>query len=147
VRFPAAAGAAVTWFVWNLFLAPAIYKFGMTTAKAKADFVQWLVSPFLIQVHILNLPAAMLVFSTGGPAGGVRLFTPSDFWIGMVDVCLYSAVYLFILDRAGVHLYPAFSPRSRFSFVGYSALLGLYYGCFCGWNALIERVTELELAP
>lgn len=110
----------------------------MYRPKDRAEFVKWLVSPLLIQVHLLNLPAVVLVIGCGGLDGGARPFNETDLWLGVADMILYSILYLFFLDRLGVHFYPVFSPRTQLSFLVYGLVPGLYVLCHYGWNDFIN---------
>ena len=89
----------------------------------------------MIHIHALNYPIAMVTCVL--TCSNVK-FTEGDLWISLFVLFLYSCLYLLILDRIGVHLYPVFSPRSKFSVLGWCAVFGLYYGTFKGWNYFIE---------
>lgn len=88
----------------------------------------------MLNIHLLNLPLACANTVFGD---GARPLTPCDLWLGFVFIYVYSLVYLFFLDRLGVHLYPIFSPRSRFCFVAYIAVFGLFVLTHRLWSAVI----------
>ena len=58
IRFPSVAGASTTVLVWWIFLVPAIAYFA--GPKQRRWFLKFNFSPFLLNVHFLNLPLSML---------------------------------------------------------------------------------------
>ena len=88
----------------------------------------------MVNVHVLNLPLAGLNVLYGG---GVRLLGLADLWMTFVVLALYTSVYMGGLDRAGLHFYPMFTPRSPACVVAYSALFAGYYGIWRACNARI----------
>ena len=70
-----------------------------------------------------------------------------DLWLGFVVAALYSIVYLFGLDRLGLHFYPIFSPRAAFSGVSYGLLFLLYYQIFKLGNHIIALQLGCSAPP
>ncbi len=73
--------------------------------------------------------------------GGAVPLQPAHLWCAMLVGVIYALFYLLVLDRLGVHLYPIFSPRTHWCAVAYSVFVGLYFGAFRGWNAIIAYST------
>ena len=73
----------------------------------------------MTEIHVLNYPIAVTncVLSTSA-----RLLTTGDLWSALFVAFNYSILYLLILDRLGVHLYPVFSPRSKFCVFAWSSV-------------------------
>jgi len=143
LRAPAIVGATITFVLWNVILFPLIFSVvpkEPKPSKAKSHFgdrrtfLQFNFSFFMINVHVLNLGLAGLNVVYGG---GTRLLGPSDLWAAFVVMGLYSSTYLGALDRAGLHFYPMFTPRSPVCVVAYCALFGAYFGVWRACNALI----------
>jgi len=86
------------------------------------------------EIHTLNYPIAVTnaVLSTGA-----RALTTDDLWAAFSVIFAYSMLYLFILDRLGVHLYPVFSPRSKFSVIAWSVVFLLYGVTWVYWNEVV----------
>ena len=143
LRFPVAAGTTVTFVLWNFALFPLVVM--MMPKERKDGFVSFNFSFPMVQIHMVNLPAAFLSIACGGPEGGARLFRPTDLWASSAVCALYAALYLFLLDRVGVHFYPMFSPRSHLCIVAYFGLLACYCGAYIGWNALIDAQVCADL--
>ena len=95
----------------------------------------------MFEIHVLNYPIAVAnaVFSTGS-----RLFTHADLWSAFFVVFNYSLLYLLILDRIGVHLYPVFSPRSKFSTLTWLFVFGLYLLTYQYWNKVIPEAGSVD---
>eukprot|EP00931_Biecheleriopsis_adriatica_P076702 TRINITY_DN50391_c0_g1_i1.p1 TRINITY_DN50391_c0_g1~~TRINITY_DN50391_c0_g1_i1.p1 ORF type:complete len:303 (+),score=35.86 TRINITY_DN50391_c0_g1_i1:22-909(+) len=137
-RFPAVVGANVTWWLWNFILFPLIYMFAFTAEDAKHKFFKFNFGFFLTNVHMLNLPAVVMTSCLGGRGGGVRHLDHTDLWCGLLVAFAYALLYLLVLDRAGIHFYPIFSPRTHLCALSYTALLIIYLGCWRFWNMLID---------
>ena len=143
-RFPALVAASITFIIWNFVLAPIFYTFLLKTPQSKKNFVAWNTQFHMFEIHVLNYPIAVVnaVLSTGS-----RPFTDADLWSAFFVVFNYSILYLFILDRLGVHLYPVFSPRSKFSTLTWLFVFSLYYATYKYWNIVladVESVTSLK---
>lgn len=143
LRAPAIVGATITFVLWNAVLFPLIFavaprepKPGKTRSKFgdRRTFLRFNFSFFMVNVHVLNLPLAGLNVLYGG---GVRLLGLADLWVTFVVLALYTSVYMGGLDRAGLHFYPMFTPRSPACVVAYSALFAMYYGIWRACNARI----------
>ena len=136
LRFPVLVAHTVTFVIWNFVLAPAIYRI-MPTPEKKRDFMKWILAPFMFEIHVFNYPIA--VVSTLGEAAKRRPLVIDDLWCALLVAFYYALVYLFLLDRLGVHFYPIFSPRSKWCVVAWSSLFAIYLGTFNFWNAAIEE--------
>lgn len=137
-RFPALVGATITWCVWNFVLFPLLYVFAFwrVSDEAKRErqrraFVRWNFSFGMINAHIANLPVVVAGVVFGA---GARPLAYADLYAGLCVSFVYSLLYLFVLDRLGVHFYPIFSPRTHWSGPVYTALVSLQFLSWKGWN-------------
>ena len=131
---------AITVVLWWGAIAPAIYV-ALPTAKQRAAFARFNRTPFLVSVHLLNLPLAVL-----DHALEPRVLTAADFAASLALGFAYLLFYLGVLDRRGVHFYIVLSPRTPLCGLVYGVILAIYYGLF----RLVNRQTLLyfpELAP
>jgi len=142
LRFPAAVAAVITFTVWNFVLLPLIGLVATPRGKRK-NFLKFNFGFLMTNVHMVNLPLA-LVGNVWGPTA--RLFTTSDLWIGYLIVMMYSILYLFVMDRLGLHFYPVFCPRSAFCGVSFGLVLYLYYDLLHRGNAVMPMINP-HLAP
>lgn len=132
LRFPALATASITFFYWNFIISPVIY-YNFPVQKRR-DFMKFNFNFRMIQVHFFNVIfAVMNTIVTSS-----RQFQFVDLWCALAGAVGYALLYLLVLDRIGVHLYPVFSPRTFWSVLSWSALLGTYWLCFQLWNAVIS---------
>jgi len=127
LRCPALLNSVVVFVVWNLVLAPGIYLTLETTTKRK-QFIRWLFQFNLINQHFLSLPLAITSAIVSAP----RQFTDADLWCGLASVVSYLLFYILVLDRLGVHLYPIFSPRSKYCALVWSLVI-VGYGALFRW--------------
>ena len=126
LRFPALVGACITFTVWWTALVPAIlFLLRKEGPQKQWDFVRFNFNPFLINLHLLNLPIALADFTMAGLA-----FTFFDLWAGMLVALTYVLFYLNVLDAAGVHLYIVFTPRTPWALVSYSTVIALYLAVY-----------------
>lgn len=134
LRFPAAVAAFITFTIWNLVLFPIIYFKSMPPGEKRQNFLKFNFGFFMTNIHGLNLPMAMInnVFGSS-----VRLFTESDLYVGYLVVALYSALYLFVMDRIGLHFYPIFCPRSATCALSFGGVLYLYWYLMQKGNEII----------
>ena len=132
LRFPVAVAAIITFVLWNFFLFPIIY-FVATPKKDRSKFLKFNFGFFMTNVHLLNFPLAMM----NTVYGNVRLLTTSDLWVGYVIVALYSVLYLFVLDRIGLHFYPIFCPRTAGCCLSFGIVVYLYWYLMQQGNAWI----------
>ena len=131
---------AITVLLWWGAIAPAIYV-SLPTAAQRAAFARFNRTPFLVSVHLLNLPLAVV-----DHALEPRLLTVADFAASLTLGFAYLLFYLGVLDRRGVHFYIVLSPRTPLCGVVYGLILAIYYGIF----RLVNRQTLAyfpELAP
>lgn len=132
--FPVAAGATITAVLWNFILFPLIL-YIKQSSKSRRQFLSFSFSLSMTSVHVCNVPLAYL--SLRGSGSHTRTLGPTDLWLAVVVLYCYALVYVFILDRLGVHLYFMFSPRSHWCGFSYAALLVCYVGCFRLWGGMI----------
>lgn len=149
IRFPAACSATVTFGIFNLVLAPYVYFFSGKTAKAKQEFVQFIFSFRLVQIHVFNLLFGYLNVAWASPP---RALTALDLYLSIVSVLLYTLWYLGVMDRLGIHVYPIFTPRDSLVVVtSWTFLTGVYLANFAGWRWLLlppaEDDTTATLLP
>jgi len=138
LRLPVLMGATITFCVWNVVLFPVIYTFAFQKDPTRRrEFLVFNFGFGMSNFHIVNLPLAMVHTVIGD--GVAKAFTGTDLWASFVVAGVYVLLYVFLLDRAGVHLYPIFSPRSHYCSISYGTLLALYFGVFHAWNALRAR--------
>eukprot|EP00924_Labyrinthula_sp_SR-Ha-C_P005453 snap_masked-scaffold_1-processed-gene-31.19-mRNA-1 protein AED:1.00 eAED:1.00 QI:0/0/0/0/1/1/2/0/278 len=114
-RFISLVQNTVTFTVWWFILFPVLTAFlGFKNPQQAKDFVKWNFSPFLLTVHGINLPFALL-----GHLLEPRVLKYSDLWTGWAAAMVYLTFYLLILDRIKLPLYIILSPRSNIGAVGY----------------------------
>ena len=135
LRLPTIIAAFITTMLWNFIFFPLIYFVAIKDKKRRRGFLKFNFSFFMNNIHLLNLPLASTNIIYGY---GARLFTMSDLWMGYVIVALYSMMYLFVLDRMGIHFYPIFCPRTALCCVSFGIVLSLYY-------VLMQQANELIL--
>lgn len=130
-KFPALACSTVTVVVWWTVLTPMIHRL-IGDKQRREDFWNFNTSFLLTNIHLLNLPIAVVEFYLSKSK-----FVFFDLWIGFVVVFLYMIFYLFALDAKGIHLYIIFTPRTHWCFVSYSLVLLIFYICYVGWNSTV----------
>jgi hypothetical protein len=140
IRFPVACSTTITFVIWNTILAPFIYCIGMTTPEKKRDFVKFIFSFRLTQIHVFNIFYAILNLVWASPR---RQLEPIDLYYAIVSVVVYMAWYLLLLDRLGIHLYAIFSPRAPGWLVVliWTALFLVYFGTFRLWQRIMWHDT------
>ena len=145
---PAIVGATVTFTIWNALLFPLLMVVlpleepkgdrhgteGTNMFSARPSFLKLNFSFFLVNLHVLNLPLSAVTVIVGA---GARELTSADLWMAFAVMALYSCVYLFGLDRFGLHFYPMFSPRSPLCLVAYCTLFAAYAGIWRACNAIV----------
>ena len=146
LHFPAFVGAVVTFSIWNLILFPLLYFFAKkrTSFMTRKQFLRFNFSFFMTNIHFFNLPLACVNVVFGC---GARPLEDVDLWLGFVVAALYSIVYLFGLDRLGLHFYPIFNPRTAFSGISYGLLFLLYYQIFKLGNYVIALQLGCSAPP
>ena len=87
----------------------------------------------MVQVHFFNIVFAVL----NTLVTSSRDFEFIDLWCALAGAVGYALLYLLVLDRFGIHLYPVFSPRSDWSMLSWLAFLGTYFVVFHAWNRVI----------
>ena len=135
-RFPTLILATVTFIMFNFVIAPFIYFFGMKTAKKKANFVKFMTSFRLMQLHVFNVFLAIGNCVIASPS---RKLNVGDFFMSLLVVLVYLLFYLLVLDRIGVHLYPVLSPRTPWLILPLTFLICSFIGGFHFWNEILTR--------
>ena len=135
LRFHSLITATVTFVVWNFMIAPVIYFKFMETPKKKQGFLTFMLSFRLVQLHGFNIVFAVLNSVIISP----RKFTSLDLWVSMSYAVVYSLFYLCILDRLGIHLYPVFSPRSKYFTITWTFAYGCYVIGYYFWNKVVDE--------
>lgn len=133
LRAPALIQATIVVSVWWLVLVPLVYYFIWDNPDQRQGFTNLNIQPFLVLIHLLNLPIAAVDF-----IGARQCLTTLDLWVSLAVGMGYLMFYLLALDANGIHLYAILSPRSFASGLVYLGLLGLYLGCFCLWNKVVR---------
>ena len=135
IRFPALMQNSLTVTVWWLLLVPAFLFFTRNDPQKRKAFMEWNFGPFLVNVHLLNLPLAAIAHLLKP-----RFLVLSDLWNGLAMGLVYLLFYLFILDPLGMHFYIVLSPRTKWSTLTYTIMLAAIYGFYRAWNhALLLR--------
>jgi hypothetical protein len=137
LRFPTVVAATITFTIWNFVLLPIIYFKATPPGEPRERFLRFNFSFFMTNVHVLNLPLALVNTIFGD---GARIFRFSDLWVGYLVVMLYSMVYLLVLDRLGLHFYPFFCPRSAACGLSMGLVVLLYYCLYLCGNELIVHL-------
>ena len=123
LRFPSVAMATVTTTVWWLVLVPVLLTF--SDAKTRMGFVKMNFSFFLLNVHLFNLPLALLSHFLLP-----RQLVFLDFWVATIFAVAYLFFYLFVLDPKGAHFYIILSPRPWWCIFSCTGILLIYAGLF-----------------
>ena len=106
----------------------------------RANFNQFNLSFSLINIHILNLPIAVIEFLWSN-----NRFRFVDLWMGIGIAYIYVLFYLFILDVRGVHLYIILSPRTIYCSISYIIIMLLYYIVYITWNHALLLIDRIKL--
>lgn len=142
LRFVSLLQNSLTVLVWWFVLVPGIY-FSTKTKADRAHFMRSQWTPFLINVHLLNLPLAAVEHLVNP-----RLLVPRDIWTSIAFSMAYFVVYMCVLDANGLHFYIILSPRTPLFVLSFSALMGAHLAVYWGWNALTAGLASgLELVP
>ena len=113
--------------IWWTALYPIIYY--CLPKDKRTNFNQFNLSFSLINIHILNLPIAVIEFLWSN--NRLRFV---DLWMGILIAYIYVLFYLFILDTRGIHLYIILSPRTIYCSISYIIIMLLYYIVYLTWN-------------
>lgn len=135
-RFPTLILATVTFVMFNFVIAPFIYFFGMKTPQKKANFLKFMTSFRLMQLHGFNIFLAIGNCVVASPS---RELNVGDFFMSLLVVLLYLLFYLLVLDRIGVHLYPVLSPRTPWLILPLTFLICTFIGGFFFWNEILSK--------
>ncbi len=131
LRFPALVQNSVVVLVWWGVMVPFITL--LKPPDERWQFVRWNLSFDLVNVHMLNMPAAAADYLASPRPP--RLI---DGWIVALLLFAYVVFYVLVLDRNQIHLYIPFTPRTHFCMLAYSLMCGLNYGILVGWGAVGE---------
>uniref|UniRef100_A0A0G4IBC4 Uncharacterized protein n=1 Tax=Chromera velia CCMP2878 TaxID=1169474 RepID=A0A0G4IBC4_9ALVE len=129
LRFVALANACITFFLWWLILVPFIYY--TQDAEGRRAFVKLNLSFFLMNIHVLNFPLALLDFLYNA-----RTLILFDLWVALLVAWVYLTFYLYVLDKIGVHLYVILTPRTPLCALNYTLVLLIYVGIFAALNGI-----------
>ncbi|KAL1520785.1 hypothetical protein AB1Y20_022349 [Prymnesium parvum] len=135
IRFPLAVSATITAVLWNFLLLPFLTFYAKRKGAERRQFLRWNFNFTMSSIHVCNVPLAWL--SLYGGSDAVRTLGPADLWVAMLLLYSYAVLYLFVLDRFGLHFYCMFSPRSHLCGFCYAVLLACYVGCFRLWGGVI----------
>ena len=131
LRFPSLVCNSITVSVWWLILVPGIIHF-MPSKSARATFMKFNKSAFLINVHLMNLPFAAMDHLTRP-----RVLNFFDLYVGIFVAMIYVLIYLFIMDPLGLHFYHVLlSPRPHWCPLCYTFCLCLFALFLWAWNSL-----------
>jgi len=134
-HLPSLTMATIVTSMWNLVIGPVIYVFFMKTAEKKRKFLGYFTSFRLTQIHVFLIFYAVL---NSMSVSSIREFDLSDLWITMMITYCYMLLYLFVLDRIGVHMYPIFSPRTHWCLVVWSGIWFLHVAIYWMWKRLLK---------
>jgi hypothetical protein len=130
LRFPMLAMAWVTTTVWWIVLVPLMSVFMPGGTPARWKFLKFNLSFFLLNVHLFELPLAMISHNLTW-----RPLIFFDLWSSLVIALLYVLFYLLVLDKNGLHFYIFLSPRRAWCCVpGYSMVLAIYVGIYSAFG-------------
>eukprot|EP00747_Dinoflagellata_sp_TGD_P222381 gnl/TRDRNA2_/TRDRNA2_94083_c0_seq1.p1 gnl/TRDRNA2_/TRDRNA2_94083_c0~~gnl/TRDRNA2_/TRDRNA2_94083_c0_seq1.p1 ORF type:complete len:287 (-),score=23.22 gnl/TRDRNA2_/TRDRNA2_94083_c0_seq1:192-1052(-) len=125
LRLPTLVMAWTTTTVWWFLLTP-MFLMLIKDEKGRRGFVKFNFSFFLLNVHLFNLPLAMLDHRSSW-----RPLTFFDMWFAYVTALLYLLFYLLVLDPMGWHFYIFLSPRRAWCcYPGYTLVLCIYYAVY-----------------
>lgn len=131
LRFPALVQNSVVVLVWWGVMVPFITM--LRPPSERWAFVKWNLNFDLVNVHMLNMPAAAADY-----LASPRPPTLIDGWIVALLLFAYVVFYVLVLDRNQIHLYIPFTPRTHFCILAYSLMCALNYGFLVGWGAVGE---------
>lgn len=142
IRFPALSSATMTFVVWNAVLVPYIYLFLLDTREKKDNFITWMTNFNLVQFHCCNIFYAVLNTMVTGIRATPALFDKEDLWYSLTYYVAYSLFYILVCDRIGIHIYPIFSPRSRYFLLAWGGGYFFAYGIFLFWNYFMSNYSS-----
>lgn len=125
LMFPPIMANTVTVVLWYLAVLPGITYYA-EKGKRWETWSGWVFKPFLMTVHGLNLPFALLDFYMQP-----MVLNTFDVWAGMTYGIAYLTFYLSILDPLGIHFYFILSPRKWWGAVVYLGILA--FGFVIRW--------------
>ena len=134
LRFPAFCQGTLVCFVWNVAVAPYTYVVQLKgNQRLRREFLAYATHFCQLNLHLSVLP--MAIVHTLPDSGK---FQPIELWHGLVIFSVYMLLYVLVLDRMGMHLYPFLSARSSSSVIIWVALKALCCGVFYGVNSQLQ---------
>ena len=134
LRLPMLVQSSLTFFAWNLILAPIIYS-RMETPAQQQMFRNVFTNFRLTQLHLFVIVFATIQGVYGTPA---RQLSSIDFCCTCLSVLQYAFLYLLVLDRLGIHLYLIYSPRTNLAILSWSLTYAAVYGLFVFWRKILN---------
>ena len=132
--------ATITTCMWNFIVGPAVYFFFLKTRQQREKFLSYFTSFRLTQIHVFVLAYAVVNgMSTPSPE-----FTFGDLYMAVLVTFWYMLLYLLVLDRIGVHLYPIFSPRTHWCVVIWSGMWCFHVLVYWLWKEILLRYIKSE---
>lgn len=113
---------------------PFVYFFFMDNAEKRKNFLAYFTKFRLIQLHVFNI---LFAYLNGVVASPPRELVFRDFMAGLTIGILYILLYLTVLDRLGVHIYPIFSPRSSWVAGTWLFMISGYVVAFYSWRSVL----------
>lgn len=136
LRFPAVLMNSITCAIWWLACVPIMYT--NFDKERRENFLKFNKSFALINVHLLNLPFAILEFVATGTS-----LTYFDLYCGLWATTLYALFYLNVLDPRGMHLYIVITPRTIYSVFTYSFVVAAHFLVYNQWNVLLPMFASI----
>lgn len=135
LRFPAILMNSITCAIWWFACVPIMYTY--FDKERREAFIKFNKSFALINVHLLNLPFAIMEFIATGTS--MNYF---DLYCGLWATTLYALFYLMVLDPRGIHLYIVITPRTVYSVFTYSFVVGAHFLIYNQWNTLLPILSS-----
>jgi hypothetical protein len=143
VRVPCAISTTMTFAIWNFVVFPYIYFVAYAGEPRKQrNFFKFATNFRLTQIHVFNIIFCVVSNTWAAPkSSDARVVSYIDFYLAAISAFSYLIMYLGVLDRLGIHLYPVFSPRAptKVVFGTWTLLLLSYYSSFRLWKHVIEQ--------
>eukprot|EP00934_Nitzschia_sp_Nitz4_P005769 Nitzschia sp. Nitz4//scaffold25_size161228//125641//126642//NITZ4_002451-RA/size161228-processed-gene-0.196-mRNA-1//-1//CDS//3329544649//5759//frame0 len=131
LRFPSLLAASVITGFWNLVVHPMITMYYIKDAEQAEMFTKAVTDFRFTQLHLFNFIYATISCVYMQPTRPLHL---GDLAAAAIMFTCYMFMYLCILDRLAVHIYPMFSPRSPFASLGLILLVFCTVGGYLFWG-------------
>jgi|EP01047_Picozoa_sp_COSAG01_P015081 hypothetical protein len=136
LRYPSIVQHSTVFIVWWLVLVPVIHQLVLPReGDERAKFRRFNASFVLVNVHLLNMFAAVLDFTVDSQP--LSLF---QLWVTLLMGGGYLLFYLLHCDAKGLHLYIIFTPRTPLCFCSYSGAVGLTWGLLHFWSFMASKL-------